>query len=304
MGFNESCRLFLKGEWKVDKYQKISRILCLIFIANIILATIKILIAIKFNSNSLLADGYHALSDGAANIIGLIGIKLSKKPADEKHPYGYHKFETIASFIIGILLFLIGIQIVDKAITWFIKPSTPTIDGLSLIFLGIGLVINIIIALSEYQQGKKLHSEVLIADSIHTRSDILISLGVIVSLILINFGAPAVIDPILSLVISVIVFHSAYKIFKDSIEILVDRKVIDEKRICEIIYESDQDIINVHKIRSRGKKDHVYIDLHLIVAPEKTVREAHELNHKLERILNLELERKVDLNCHIEPNER
>jgi cation diffusion facilitator family transporter len=295
---------FFKGRGIMEKYKKISRILWLVMFGNIFIATIKIIIALKFNSNSLLADGYHALTDSASNIIGIIGIGFASKPADEKHPYGYQKFETIASFFIGILLLFISFQIVREAVNWFFNPVVPNVDNMSLIFLGIGVIANIIIAKTEYKKGKQLKSEVLMADSIHTRSDIFISTGVILTLILIKLGLPPIIDPLLSLVIAFLVFLSCLAIFRETIHILVDKSAVDKNEISKIIYDCGYEIINVHKIRSRGKNDYVFIDLHLILHPEKTVKEAHDLNHKLENILITKLNKKVELNAHIEPNDR
>jgi cation diffusion facilitator family transporter len=285
-------------------YRKIFRILWLILAANIFVGVVKIILAFSFRSSSLLADGYHALVDSSSNIIGLVGIKLASKPADEEHPYGYHKFETIATMIIGMILFLICGQIVVKAVNCFLKPQTTEISVFGMVMLFGTLLVNTIIAYSEYRQGKKLQSEVLIADSLHTRSDIAISLGVIISLIAIKLGAPSIIDPIVSLGIAVLILFSCIRILKDTIRVLADKKAVDVEVISRIIYEAASDIIDVHKIRSRYRGESIIIDLHLIVRPDKTVKEAHDLNHQLESILSESFCRKVELLAHIEPNER
>ncbi|NLD26548.1 MAG: cation diffusion facilitator family transporter, partial [Acholeplasmataceae bacterium] len=151
---------------------------------------------------------------------------------------------------------------------------------------------------------KKLRSEVLIADSLHTRSDIAISLGVIISLIAIKLGAPAIIDSIISLGIALLIFSSCLRIFKDTVRILVDKKAVSREEVSRIIYDANMDVINVHKIRSRFRGESIIIDLHLIVRPDKTVKEVHDLNHQLEEILSTNFSREVELIAHIEPNER
>lgn len=288
----------------MEKYKKISQILWLVLFFNVLIAGIKIIIALKIKSNSLLADSYHALGDSFTNIIGLIGIKLAGRPADKKHPYGYQKFETIASFIIGIILFLLSIQMIRETVLRFANPVIPAIDFWSLFFLGISFLANIFISITEYQKGKKYGSDVLIADATHTATDILISLGVITTLILIKAGASPLIDPIVSLVIVILIILSCLSIFKDALHVLLDKTMIAEEVISEIIYASEKDIINVHKIRSRGRKDHIFIDLHLILDPEMTIKEAHDLSHRIEKTLNQKLNRRVELNAHIEPNEK
>lgn len=284
------------------RYRKISQTLLIIFFLNLIVAFAKIILGIYYQLNSLLADGFHAITDCSSNIIGLIAIKFAAKPADEKHPYGHQKFETIASMIIGFILLIITYQIIYRAIKWFINPLTPEVDFFSLILIAITFIINLFISIYEYRRGKKLQSEVLIADSIHTRSDLLISFGVILITILIILNVPPIIDPILSLIIALFIFYSCMQIIKSATSILVDSKTIDHRNIEAIVYRANKDIIDVHKIRSRGTNNHIYIDLHLILPREKTIQDAHELSHKLEKIISQELQKEVDLFIHIEPD--
>lgn len=288
----------------MDKYKRITKVLVWIFFANLIVALIKLGFGYFLNINSLTADGFHALTDTFSNIIGIIGIKLASKPADAEHPYGHQKFETIAGMCIGFLLLGITFQIIQNAIKWFINPIDIEVSIPTIIALGITIIINIFVATYEYRAGKRLNSDVLISDSIHTKSDIFISCGVLVALILIKFNLPSVIDPILSLIIAIFIFKSCLEIFKMTISVLVDKKAVDEELIVEILKETDKEIINVHKIRSRGKLDHIFIDLHIITKPDLTVLEAHYLQHKLKDILEVQLEKRVDLVCHVEPNER
>ena len=287
----------------MGKYKKISKVLWLILGANLFVAITKMVLGSLFKVNSLTADGFHSLTDSTSNIIGLIGIKLASKPADKNHPYGYHKFETITGLMIGFMLFVITIRIVYGAIMWFISPVTPEINLFSQVALFITVLINIIVAKYEYQKGTTLQSDVLISDSIHTKTDVFISLGVLISLILIKLGVPPIIDPILSLLIAIFVFHSVYEILKTTTGILLDKKAVDEKRIIEIILNQEKDILDIHKIRSRGRKDHIYIDLHVLVDPLKTVKEAHDISHRIEEKLNQKLNIKVELIAHIEPYE-
>lgn len=285
----------------MGKYKAASKVLLFILVINLLVAGIKIGIGFFFNLNSLTADGYHAISDSTANIVGLIGLKLASKPADKKHPYGYHKFETIAGLIIGFMLFGITIQIITKAIKWFISPVIPIINVYSIIAIVITIILNTFVAIYEYKKGKKLNSEVLISDSIHTRSDIVISFGVVVTMILISLGVAPIIDPILSLIIAVFIFHSCWQILKSNMKILVDSQAVDENYVKQIIYETDIDILDVHKVRSRGHRDFVYIDLHIIIPEDKTVKYAHDLSHKIQKNIINELQKQVEVIAHIEP---
>ncbi|HHU28507.1 TPA: cation transporter [bacterium] len=287
----------------MDKYKKISFVLILVLVANIIVAATKIVLGYLLKLNSLTADGFHAISDSTSNVIGLIGVKLASKPADEKHPYGHQKFETIASMIIGFMLILISFNIIYNAIIWFINPITPSIDFSSLITIIITLFFNIFVAIYEYKMGKKLNSEVLISDSIHTRSDFFISLGVIITIVLINAGVSPTIDPVLSLIIALLVLYSAYKILKTSFSILIDEKAINQEDIKKVILNTYNDVIDVHKIKSRGHIEYTFIEMHIVLPSSKNVTEIHNLIHEIHELLEIEFNRKIELNVHIEPGE-
>ena len=284
--------------------KKILNVLIIILICNIVIAIVKIFLGIALSVNSLTADGLHAITDAADSIIGIIAVKIAYKPADKNHPYGHYKFETIASMFIGLMLFYITGQIVYNAVMWFMSLRTPSFSLPGFISLLVTLGLNIFIATYEYRKGKVYNSEVLVADSIHTRSDIFISFGVILTMVLIKLGLPPIIDPILSLIIAIIVFRSCLSILKSTINVLVDKRAIDEEKIMEIVYQINPDIVNIHKIRSRGHNNYLYIDMHIILDPSKTVKEAHALSHLIESVLASKLGCGVELNAHIEPDER
>lgn len=300
-----SCGFFLLGKERigllvVDNYKKVRQVLFTILLVNIAVAVTKLAVGTIIKSASLTADGFHSLSDGASNIIGLIGVKLASKPVDEDHPYGHGKFETLAGLFIGAMLFLIGAKIVVDAVGRFLNPVEPNITVESLLILLITLVINILISSYEYRQGKKLNSSILISDSMHTRSDIYVTLGVLVTLIFIRLGFSPIIDPITSLVVAALILHAAYEVIKDNSDVLVDKAVVDREKIRDIILSFEQ-VRNAHKIRSRGTLNDLHIDLHLMLDPHISVEESHELMHKIEDKLAQELGANVQMIAHLEP---
>ena len=189
-----------------DVYKKVKLVLWIILFANLGVAITKIIIGYLINSASLSADGIHSMSDGMSNIIGIIGITIAVKPVDKKHPYGHKKSEIIASLFIGAMLFVLGIKIFMTGLDRFMHPEELNITTISLISLIITIIINFFVTIYENKKGKEYDSYILISDSIHTRSDILISLGVLISLLLIKIGVPIVIDPIISIIISFFIF--------------------------------------------------------------------------------------------------
>lgn len=281
-------------------YAKVKRVLWSILFANLAVATIKIAIGIYISSASLTSDGFHSLADGSSNIIGLIGIQLASKPIDESHPYGHGKFETLAGLFIAVMLFFIGFNIILESIKRFFNPLIPNITPESLAVLLVTLAINIFVSVYEYKKGKALNSKILISDSLHTRSDIYVSLGVLATLLGIKLGLPPVIDTIASLVVAVFILHAAYEVFMDNSEILVDKAVIDSAIVKNITMSFEQ-IKNVHNIRSRGCNKNFFIDMHIMIDPNMNVEECHKLIHDIEVKLGQETNKEIQVMIHIEP---
>ncbi|HBF4559748.1 cation diffusion facilitator family transporter [Clostridioides difficile] len=284
----------------MDNYKKVKQVLWIILFANFAVALLKIIIGNQIKSYSMTADGFHSLSDGASNIVGLIGIFFASKPKDKNHPYGHKKFEIITSLFISGMLFIIAIKIILSAVLRIANPVVPAITIESLIALIITLFINIFVCMYEYRIGTKLNSYVLISDSLHTRSDIFVSLGVLVTLVGVKLGFPVIIESIVPIIISAFIIYSAYGIFRPSIGILVDRVAVDEDYIKEIVFEFNE-VRDVHNIRSRGSKSSIYIDMHVMVDPFISVEQSHDLTHKIEKQIQEEINENAQVIVHIEP---
>ena len=283
-----------------DVYKKVKLVLWIILFANLGVAVTKIIIGYLINSASLSADGIHSMSDGMSNIIGIIGITIAVKPVDKKHPYGHKKSEVIASLFIGAMLFVLGIKIFMTGLDRFMHLEELNITTISLISLIITIIINFFVTIYENKKGKEYDSYILISDSIHTRSDILISLGVLISLLLIKIGVPIVIDPIISIIISFFIFRASYEIFKESINILLDSAVIDEEQIKNVV-NSFTEVKDIHKIRSRGSYNDMYVDMHIMIEPNTSLEQSHALSHRIEDEIKKKINNKCQVIIHMEP---
>jgi cation diffusion facilitator family transporter len=288
----------------LDKYKTITKILWGILVANIFVSIIKVFVGFIINSASLQADGYHSITDGLNNFVGLIGVKIAAKPADLDHPYGHRKSETIAALFIGFFLIILGINIISGAIGWLINPSTHSITLVSLIAIIFTVLINIAVAYYEYRVGKKLNSEILMSDAKHTRSDILVSVSVLITLFSIKLGAPSIIDPILSIVVALFIFYTAYEILISTSNVLMDKNLLSQEEIKEFILLHFQDVKDVHKVRSRGTLDQIYIDLHILLSGEMSIEASHELIHDIENKMRTEFKQNIDLIAHLEPYDK
>lgn len=283
-----------------NNIKQVRRVLLIILVANLFVAILKIVIGSLIKSTSMSADGFHSLSDGSSNIVGLVGIWYASKPVDLDHPYGHRKFETLAGLFIGGMLAVVGLNVIVDAFKRFFNPVVPNITLESIITLLVTLGINIFVSSYEYKAGKKLNSQILISDSLHTRSDIYVSAGVLVTLLSISLGLPAIIDPIASIVVALFIFHAAYEIFSENSGVLLDKVAVDSEKVREIVLGFSE-VKDIHQIRSRGRSDELFIDLHVMTDPSMSIEESHTLIHSIEDKMREELCANTQVIVHLEP---
>jgi len=285
-----------------ERYLKIRRVLIYVLFLNWGVAAAKLFYGWLTRSASMTADGFHSFSDGSSNIIGLIGIWIASRPIDETHPYGHRKYETLTSIGISILLSLVCFNVVREGVLRFLHPIVPQVNVNSFLVMGITLVINIAVMIYENRMGIVLKSDILISDALHTRSDILTSSSVIVTLIGIKLGYP-ILDPIVSMVIAGFIGYAAVEILKESSRVLSDGVAIPIQEIERIVL-SIRGIRECHQIRSRGRGDDIHIDLHVLVDPGMDVHRAHHLSYAIENKIKRDFRGVTDVVVHMEPLEK
>ncbi|WP_292485191.1 cation diffusion facilitator family transporter [Methanohalobium sp.] len=284
------------------RFRKVRIVLLQILVLNFVVALAKIIYGRLTNTLSMESDGYHSLIDGISNITGLVGIQIASRPPDKQHPYGYRKYETLSAIIISFFLILVGFEIITNAIGRFRADVSPDVTSISFAIMILTMIINFLVTRYEHKQGDELNSEVLIADSMHTKSDIFLSLSVIAGLVAIELGYP-IIDPVISLIIAVVIFRAGYSIIRQNADTLLDTAQIDEEEICTLV-KSVSGIKECHKIRSRGTNDTIQIDLHIKVRPDMRIDNAHSVAHDVERDLKNKYPGVKDVTIHIEPAKR
>ncbi len=161
------------------------------------------------------------------------------------------------------------------------------------------MAINILVVRYERREGRRLSSELLMADAVHTKSDVFTSCAVLVSLAGVYLGAP-LLDPIGGLVIAGFIAYSGWQVARETSSVLADRAVMDESRIRGVVM-SVPEVVGCHQIRTRGTSDHIFLDLHVWFSGDTTLFEAHRLSHVVkDRLLEAFPEIK-DAIIHIEP---
>lgn len=283
-----------------EHYKRIRSALILVLALNWLVALAKILYGFFSHCTSMTADGFHSLSDGASNIIGLIGINLACQPTDADHPYGHRKYETFFSLGIAALLFLVTFNLVKEGVSRLMNPVKPEVNLQSFIVMLVTLGINIWVMKYEYGKGRLLRSDILVADSMHTKADIFTSIAVIITLIAIKLNYP-ILDPIATLIIAVFIARAAFGIIKQSSGVLCDAIVITDVKKIENIALSVKGVKSCHKIRTRGRPDDIHVDLHIQVNPDMHMDQAHKISYMIEEEIKKGIPEVTDVVVHMEP---
>ena len=286
----------------LTRASEVSTVLYRVLFLNLIVAVAKIALGMSSGAVSVLSDGFHSLTDTASNVVGIIGVRIAGAPPDDDHPYGHRKFETMAS--LGILIFLIIVlrEVLSAAWERFETGGEPTINALTFIVMGGTFAVNLGVVFYERRAGRRLGSEVLLADAHHTQSDLLTSATVIGALIGVKLGH-LWLDPVAAIVVAVFIGYACWEIFNSTTGILADRFVIPEEEILKVV-KTVPEVIGSHHVRTRGSADFVFLDLHIWMDADMKLEEAHRLSHVVKDRLMQRFPQIKDAIIHIEPPPR
>jgi cation diffusion facilitator family transporter len=279
---------------------QVRKVLLYTLILNSCVAIAKAFYGYITNSVAMMSDGLHSFFDGISNVIGLFGTWIASHPPDEDHPYGHKKYETLFTIIIAFMIFATCFQILKKVYSFFIEGYKTTVTPISFGVMFITMGVNIFVMLYESKKGRELGSSFLVADAMHTKSDIFASIAVIVSLFFSGMGYPLA-DPIVGIVITLFIARIGYTILKEASDILVDTVCLDTSAIKFVVDRVDG-VKGCHNIRTRGSVNSVYLDLHVFVDSNMPTEKSHEIADNIEKEIKQEFPAVVDIIVHIEPD--
>ena len=277
-------------------------------IVNFLLLIVKFLAGIIGHSAAMVADAVHSLSDFVTDIIVILFVRISGKPEDEGHDYGHGKYETLATAIIGIILFFVGVGILVNGATSVIntlngKPLAPP-SILALIVAGLSIITKE--ALYQYTviKGEHLNSQALTANAWHHRSDAFSSIGTLAGIGgSICLGEKwRVLDPIAAIVVSLFIMKVSIKLLKPCVDELLERSLPaeTENKILDIIL-SFSEVSSPHHLRTRRIGNNIAIEVHIRMDGNISLLDAHTLASKIEQRLKAEFGEKTHIGVHMEP---
>ncbi len=271
--------------------------------SNIFLVVLKIIVGIVSGSVSIISEAAHSAIDLVASLIAFFSVRVSNLPPDKEHPYGHGKIENVSGVVEGLLIIIAAVWIVYHSIHSLIANEPVQYMQWGVVVMGISAIVNFFVSRRLYKVAKETDSIALEADALHLKTDIYTSIGVALGIGLIWLTGWHILDPIIAILVALIILTEAYNLIKSAFNPLLDFSLgADEVEIItKIIEEFTDDCIGFHHLRTRRSGPYKYIDFHLEVPDEMTVRESHNLCDKLEERLKEEIST-VDISIHVEPN--
>ena len=282
-----------------DRKSQIQRVLLGLLVANLGVVGAKFVIGLRTGSLGVLGDAVHSSVDSMNNVLALAVMWFAAREPDEDHPYGHEKFETLGALAIVVFLSITGFELVKGAISRLGTGSGPLrISALEFAVLLGTLVVNTVVTVYETRRGRELNSDLLLADSAHTRADVFITVGVLVGVLAAQTGFWWV-DSIVALLVAGVIVVLAYSIVRRSVPVLVDQHVAPSAEIQRVA-ESVDGVVTAYAIRSRGASDRRFAELTIAVTGGATVESGHHLADAVEVRLRGQL-KFHEVVVHVEP---
>jgi cation diffusion facilitator family transporter len=279
----------------------VRRVFIITLVLNAAVALTKAIYGLRVNSLSVGTDSLHSVLDASANVLALLGLHWSSAPADARHPYGHRKIEILAALGIGVLIVIGMFELASAAVRALLGHTEPPRIGLGGFAVVLStMVVNAFVSRYEHRKAHELGSALLHADAKHTQSDLYASAAVVASFLAVRAGFGWA-DAVAALVLVALVSRVAWDVFKENVPILIDTAMLDPGGVIDVA-RAVEGVEGVHRVRSRGVRHAVELDLHLQVGAELSLREAHALSRQIETQLRVKFPVLSDVVIHVEPS--
>ncbi|MFC4078323.1 cation diffusion facilitator family transporter [Salinithrix halophila] len=291
---SEQYRLAEKGAWVG-------------ILGNLVLAVLKGVVGILFNSRALTADAAHSASDVVGSLAVLIGVRAAKQPPDEDHPYGHGKAESITAIIVAVLLGVVGVEIgLGSVKALFAEVSAPGWPAVGAAFVSI--VVKEGMFQYKYRLGKRIRSQAIIANAWEHRSDVYSSMAALIGIggAIIGewLGIPALVysDAVAGILVSILVLKMGYTLARESIHNTLDHILHEED--AEELWKSAAGVPGVERVDELRAREHgfyVIVDIKVAVKPTISVEEGHHIGKQVKEALMEQFDHVLDVFVHINP---
>ena len=270
-------------------------------ISNSVLICLKLLTGVISGSISIISEAIHSFMDLLASIIAFFSVRISDTPADERHPYGHGKFENVSGVIEAVLIFVAAFWIIFEAVRKIIHMGEIEKISYGFFVMLFSAVVNFIVSSRLYKVAKETDSIALEADALHLKTDVYTSAGVALGLLLIWITGFHLLDPIIAIIVALLILKESVELFIKAYSPLLDVSLSgkDLDNLKMIIESHCKDNISYHDLRSRKAGNYIYVDFHLNLPENLTVKEAHKICDIIEDDIKSNL-KNAEVTIHVE----
>ena len=273
-------------------------------LVNVLLSAGKLAAGILGNSVAMVSDAVHSLSDVLSTFVVMAGVKISGRDSDEEHQYGHERMECVASIILAVLLALTGLAIGWTGVEKILRRETEALLIPSLLPLT-AAVISIVVKEAMYRYTRRyaleIHSDALLADAWHHRSDALSSIGSFLGIVGARIGYP-LLDPLASIIICLMILQAAYEIFIGAVDKMVDRSCTpEEEAAMRAVIVQETGVEHVDLLRTRLFGNRIFVDVEISAADDLTLLQSHQIAENVHKAIEKRFPDVKHCMVHINP---
>jgi cation diffusion facilitator family transporter len=271
--------------------------------SNSVLIAIKLAAGAITGSIAIITEAVHSLIDLVASVVAFVSVRKAGEPADEDHPYGHEKVESLAATIEGMLILVGAGIIVYEATHRLVDGAEVDALGVGIAVMGFSVVANLVVSTILSRQARAHESPALEGDAAHLRTDALTSAGVLAGLALVEITGVVAFDSITAIVVAAAIVVAGIRIIRRSSGVLVDEVLPDEEMDeieAAIAVARTPEVAGYHKLRARRAGSRRYIDLHVQYRAGTSLERAHDLAHAMRDEIEARI-RRAEVLIHVEP---
>lgn len=270
-------------------------------LSNSFLIIMKVTAGIMSGSVSIISEAIHSSMDLVAAVVAFLSVRISDTPPDSKHPYGHGKIENISGVIEALLIFVAAFWIILEAVNK-LTGETTELDSIALgsVVMFISAIVNAIVSGRLYKVARETNSVALEADALHLKTDVYTSLGVAAGLLLILITGIHWLDPAVAIIVALFIISESYMLLKKAFTPLIDT-AWSKSEIKELEKTLLSLGVRYHDLRTRLAGNYRFVDLHIEIPEDVSVKNAHQYCDKIENVLTTNYEH-LTVTIHVEPS--
>jgi cation diffusion facilitator family transporter len=270
--------------------------------SNATLVILKLVVGVVSQSVSVLSEAIHSANDLVAALIAFASTRVSDRPSDERHPYGYGKAESISGAVEAALILLAALWILVEAVRKLVRGGDVEHLGWGAAVMGLSALVNTAVSLTLFRVAKQEDSLALEADAHHLLTDVYTSAGVGAGLLVVWYTGWHVVDPIVAIAVALLIARIGWKLTVQASGQLMDKSLPpDEVRQIDGILRGDSRLHSFHRLRTRKSGSDRHVDVHIVLPAQMGLGEAHAVAHDLETAVGRALPRTHTV-VHLDPD--